>query len=399
MCAQSSTAGIVKLGGATGGWVAEPSVAALPIAEICTQQPQQSAVNNAGCKRPSKWPRTSFLKMWPHCACMPDHRRLHIFRHQKTSPSSNRFHWRTVYEGQRDPKPFLPFLSAANKVRENGGSHRSAGVGPKDWPVGKNGSRKKGLQNTALLYSLYTQDWVARFNSNLIYKFADDTTVVGRISNNDKSDYRREINHLVAWCTENNLSLNIEKTKELIIDFRKRSTTHTPVCINGSEVEMVDSFRFLGITITNSLSWSTHVDATVRKAQQRLYFLRKVKKFGMSTSTFTNFYRCAIESILSGCIATWYGNCSVQDRKELQSVVNSAQCITQACHPRIDSVYTSRCLRKADSIIRDPSHPGIAFFQTLPSGRRYRSLKTRTSRHRNSFFPTATRFLNNSPSD
>ena len=61
----------------------------------------------------------------------------------------------------------------------------------------------------------------------------------------------------------------------------------------------------------------------------------------------TNFYRCTIESILSGCITAWYGCCPVQDRKKLKEVMNVAQSITQTSLPSIDSVYTSRCLRKS----------------------------------------------------
>eukprot|EP00061_Rhincodon_typus_P016174 g44248.t1 len=48
------------------------------------------------------------------------------------------------------------------------------------------------------------------------------------------------------------------KMKELIIDLRKRSGGDAPVCINGAEVEMVESIKFLGRMITNNLSWSTH---------------------------------------------------------------------------------------------------------------------------------------------
>ncbi len=36
-----------------------------------------------------------------------------------------------------------------------------------------------------------------------------------------------------------------------------------------------------------------------------------------------------------------------------------------------------------------PSHPAHSFFELLPSGQRYRALSTRTTRHRNSFFPQA----------
>ncbi|XP_072365490.1 probable serine carboxypeptidase CPVL isoform X2 [Scyliorhinus torazame] len=77
-----------------------------------------------------------------------------------------------------------------------------------------------------------------------------------------------------------------------------------------------------------------------------------------------------------------------------QRVVNTAQSITRTCLPSIDSIYTSRCLGKAGSIIKDPSHPAYSIFQLLASGRRYRSLRTRTNRLKNSFFPTVTRLLN-----
>jgi hypothetical protein len=43
-----------------------------------------------------------------------------------------------------------------------------------------------------------------------------------------------------------------------------------------------------------------------RGAQQHLFKLRRLKKFGLSPKTLTNFYRCTVESILSGCITTWY---------------------------------------------------------------------------------------------
>ena len=102
---------------------------------------------------------------------------------------------------------------------------------------------------------------------------------------------------------------------------------------------------------------------------QSLYFLRRLRKFGMSAITLTNFCRCTMESILSGCITAWYDYCSVQDRIKLQRVVNQAQSITQTSLPSIDSVCKSRCLGKAASIIKDPTHPGYSLFYLLPSGK------------------------------
>eukprot|EP00061_Rhincodon_typus_P000888 g13096.t1 len=92
------------------------------------------------------------------------------------------------------------------------------------------------------------------------------------------------------------MCLNVGKTKELIIDFRKKAGEPAPIYINGTVVERGKSIKFLGVTITDNLSWTSHVDATVKKAQQHLLFLRQVRKFGMSIRSLTNFYRCTIES-------------------------------------------------------------------------------------------------------
>ena len=65
-------------------------------------------------------------------------------------------------------------------------------------------------------------------------------------------------------------------------------------------MEEVESFKFLGVHITDKLKWSTNTDSVVKKAQQCLFNLRRLKKFGLSPKTLTYFYRCTIESILSG---------------------------------------------------------------------------------------------------
>ena len=54
---------------------------------------------------------------------------------------------------------------------------------------------------------------MARYDSITIIKFADDTTVVGLITNNDETAYREEVRDLAGWCPNNNLSLNVIKTK------------------------------------------------------------------------------------------------------------------------------------------------------------------------------------------
>ena len=74
----------------------------------------------------------------------------------------------------------------------------------------------QGCVLSPLVYTLYTCDWISTYNSNTIVKFADDTT------EENESAYRDEIEQLIKWCSENNLLLNTSKTKELVIDYRKK---------------------------------------------------------------------------------------------------------------------------------------------------------------------------------
>ncbi len=116
----------------------------------------------------------------------------------------------------------------------------------------------QGCVLSPLLYSLYTHDCVSSCSSTSIVKFADDTVVLGLINNDDEAAYLDEVERLTSWCQDNCLSLNVSKTKELIVDFRKRQQRpYTPLMISGTPVERVSSFKYLGVNISEDLTWTT----------------------------------------------------------------------------------------------------------------------------------------------
>ena len=103
--------------------------------------------------------------------------------------------------------------------------------------------------------------WTGSTASNSIINFSDDIKVVGLITNNDETAYR-EVRALAEWCQENNLSLNVNKIKELIVDFRRQQREHAPIHIDTAEVEKLNSLKLFSIHITDNLKWSTHTGIT-----------------------------------------------------------------------------------------------------------------------------------------
>ncbi|KAK1790950.1 hypothetical protein P4O66_014792 [Electrophorus voltai] len=193
----------------------------------------------------------------------------------------------------------------------------------------------QGCVLSPLLYSLYTYDCTATSSSTIIVKFADDTVVMGLISDNDERAYLEEIKHLENWCQENNLLLNVSKTKELIVNCSKKQERHyQPVRISGNTVERVDSFR-------------------------------RLRDFRLPSKVLRNFYTCTIESILTGNITVWFGNSTKQDRQALQRVVRSAERITHTELPDLQTIYYRWCQTKGRRIVKDPTHPNNRLFSLL----------------------------------
>ncbi len=106
---------------------------------------------------------------------------------------------------------------------------------------------------------------------------------------------------------------------------------------------------------------------------------------------------CPIESVLTSCITVWYGNCSAADHKILQQTVNTAAKLISAPLPSILDIFLARCSSKTTSIVKDSTHPSHSLFQLLPLGRRYWSIRARSTRLLNSFCSQAVRALNSNP--
>ena len=196
----------------------------------------------------------------------------------------------------------------------------------------------QGCVLSPLLFSLYTNDCTSRDPSVKLLKFADDTTVIGLIRDGDESAYRREVERLVCWCSQNNLELNTLKTVEMTVDFRRTPHILLPITITNNTVTAVESFRFLGSTISRDLKWETNTVTIIKKAQQRLYFLRQLRKLNLPKELLTQFYSAIIQSVLCSSITVWFGSVTKQEKNRLQRTIRTAEKIIGANLPSIQDL-------------------------------------------------------------
>ncbi len=156
----------------------------------------------------------------------------------------------------------------------------------------------------------------------------------------------------------------------------------------------MESFIFLGNTISQDLKWDNHIESMVKKAQERLYFLHQLRKFNLPQELLIQFYSAIIESVICTSIFVWFSSATKSDLSRLWRVVQNAERIIGTSLPTFQALYSSRVVKSAGKIPLDPSHPAHCLLKLLPSGRRYRALSTRTTRQRNSFFPQAINLMN-----
>ena len=97
------------------------------------------------------------------------------------------------------------------------------------------------------------------------------------------------------------------------------------ITLCDSPVTAVESFRFLGTIIAQDLKWEQNIGSLIKKAQQRMFFLRQLKKFNLPKTMMVNFYTSIMESILTSSITIWYAAATAKDKGRLQRVIRSAE--------------------------------------------------------------------------
>ena len=257
----------------------------------------------------------------------------------------------------------------------------------------------QGCVLSPALFTTYTADSRSDDpDKNIQIKFADDTSLSGLIvAEEGEQQYRQQVDKLVTWCDENHLDLNIKKTEEMVIDFRVHQSEIEPLSIKGEDVRIVHKYKYLGTIIDDKLDWGENIDMICKKTNQRLFFLRKLNQFKVSTNIKQLFYQSVVESMLLYNNVCYFNSANKDDTERMEKATKSAAKVIGTETRSIREVFEKTSLTKLQKIESDPSHPLNEVVTSHKSKRvtgRFISMNTKTARHANSYLPNAIRLSN-----
>ena len=248
----------------------------------------------------------------------------------------------------------------------------------------------QGTVLSPALFTLYTDDCRGTETTPVI-KYSDDSAIED-LSNSDEV-YFSQVERFCAWCKEHYLNLNVSKTKELLIDFRKSPSSVPDLVIDGEKVERVSDFKYLGVIVDENLDFKRNTVSIHKKCQPRIYCLQKLRNIGVSREILQSYYQCCVQSFLTYSFICWFGSLTVHDKNVLNGIVNVCSKIVGMRQTSLNDLYERRAVKKGRQIANDASHVLVRNYELLPSGRRYRTFRVK-ARAAKTFIPRSIQLLN-----
>jgi hypothetical protein len=136
--------------------------------------------------------------------------------------------------------------------------------------------------------------------------FADDVLLTASSSSAIEavSLLSEELKAFNAFCSTNRLSINASKTKWMLV-YPDKTDNRLTLCLNDTVIEMVSSFKYLGVLIDAKLTWQNQVDSVISRVKRSMYIIRR-STFYSSLKCSKMLFQSMIVPIFSYCIEVWF---------------------------------------------------------------------------------------------
>ena len=184
-----------------------------------------------------------------------------------------------------------------------------------------------------LLFSIYINDLENTSDKFNFLMYSDDTTLTGSVedflnghSNESTEDIiTKELIKISTWMEVNKLLINESKTKIMFFYMPPKCIDALTIRMNGVEIEVVDDFNFLGITINKSLNWKSHVNVSCNKMLKYIAVIHRTKNY-LLFSVLQTMYKSLILPIIYYGLLLWGPHCErlfLLQKRIMRMITNS----------------------------------------------------------------------------
>ena len=139
--------------------------------------------------------------------------------------------------------------------------------------------------------------------------YADDLAMMSTTA----AGLQQQLDALQRFCDARRLTVNVRKTKIVVFASRK-PTQHQVFYYDGAVVEQVDSFRYLGVDLHRTGSWTVAFDSLVAAGRKAMFALRRrCADLGMSDAALScQLFDTLVRPVLSYACELWVVNTNRQ---------------------------------------------------------------------------------------
>ena len=172
-----------------------------------------------------------------------------------------------------------------------------------------------------LLFILYVNDITQSSSQGNLILFADDTNIIyNDLSYADLySKAQIDLSSVCDWFASNKLSVNESKTKFMVFHSVNKQVSNEiskmKLLVNKQDIERVASIKFLGVKISDTLTWEAHINEVASKVSKVVAVLTRLKH-ELPPSVLYTIYNSLILSRINYAITAW-GNASAKKLKRL----------------------------------------------------------------------------------
>ena len=255
---------------------------------------------------------------------------------------------------------FRSYLTNRSQITSVGDAHSAS----TEMPIGV----PQGSILGPLLFLIYVNDLPDCHLASDIILYADDTVLY--YSSKSVSDLEHHINAdlgtVSEWFSRNLLTLNISKCNFVIFGSPQKLNRiqGISVKVEGTSIERTQSFKYLGVTLQQSMSWADHVDAISMKINQRIGLIRRIRNLLLLQARVA-LYNALILPLFDYGDVIWGDKNNDTIMSELQILQNKAAKVMLGQPPRSSSTEALKSLDLKSLSTRRFFHRCIAIHKCL----------------------------------